>query len=104
MVVATEAALTNALFVTNNGSIIPLSIIFTIFPVTTSIPKPSLVGNSVFKPAFSRIILNGSVIDLASTSSPTFSLSIFVAALSNAFFYCGFRSTDSVFYSISFFF
>ena len=26
---------------TNSGSIIPLSIIFTIFPVTTSIPSPS---------------------------------------------------------------
>ena len=39
---ATDAAFFNALFVTSKGSIIPDSIILTIFPVTTSKPFPSV--------------------------------------------------------------
>jgi hypothetical protein len=56
IVVATEAAFNNALFVTNNGSIIPLSIMFTIFPVTTSIPNPSFSGVLGSNPALASIV------------------------------------------------
>ena len=84
IVLATEAAFNNALFVTNNGSIIPLLIIFTIFPVTTSIPKPSCSGIFGSSPAFSSIVIYGDNIDLVKTRSPLFSSSIFDAAFNNA--------------------
>ena len=56
IVVATEAALISALFVTNKGSIIPAFTISTVFPVTTSNPLPSCSGSVYsFTPAFVNI-------------------------------------------------
>jgi len=46
IVVATEAALSNALLVTSKGSIIPAFTISTVFPVTTFNPKPFTSGVS----------------------------------------------------------
>ena len=84
IVVATEAAFVKALFVTNNGSIIPLSIIFTIFPVTTFIPTPFLSGVVGVIPAFSRIVLKGYIIAFNNISSPKLASFIFNAAFNKA--------------------
>ena len=84
MVVATEAAFVKALFVTNNGSIIPLSIIFTIFPVTTFIPTPVSLGVVGVIPAFSRIVLKGYNTAFNNISSPKLASSIFNAAFNKA--------------------
>ncbi len=59
IVVATDAAFLNALFV-SKGSIIPDSIILTIFPVTTSKPFPS--AKDIFLstiPALLKMVLKG---------------------------------------------
>jgi len=86
IVVATEAAFTNALFVTSKGSIIPESTMFTISPVTTSNPipifcLPSLPGSI---PALLRIVLNGDLIAFNNISSPLLTGLIKLDALSSA--------------------
>jgi hypothetical protein len=79
IVVATEAAFIKALFVTSSGSIIPDLTIFTIFPVTTSNPLPSLDSKSFdcldvkTIPALLNRVLNGALIDSNNISSPLFS-------------------------------
>ena len=71
IVVATEAALVKALFVTSRGSIIPALTISTVFPVTTSNPSPCFVGVLYsFTPAFSKINSKGLRIAQYRTSSP----------------------------------
>ena len=71
IVVATDDAFCNAHLVTNKGSIIPCSIIFTVSPVTTSSPSPSTVLTLASGiPAFSRILLNGASIAFNKAFSP----------------------------------
>ena len=56
MVVATDAAFFNALFVTSKGSIIPALIILTSLPVTTFIPLPFNLGYTSDIPALSNMV------------------------------------------------
>ena len=70
---------------TNKGSIIPVLIIFTIFPVTTFNPRPLAFGNSASViPAFSNIVLKGALMASRSTSSPFVLLTILVDAFNKA--------------------
>jgi len=84
IVLATEAAFIRALLVTNKGSIIPDLTIFTIFPVTTSIPSPSFLGMTGVNPAFSNIILNGANIACVNIFSEALPSFILTAAFNNA--------------------
>ena len=84
IVVATEAAFCKALLVTNSGSIIPASIIFTMFPVTTSIPSLALFGVSLLKPALLSIVLKGDNIASERTLLPILILFSFNDALTKA--------------------
>ena len=67
---ATDAAFLNALFVTSKGSIIPDSIILTIFPVTTFKPFPSVKDTLWLTiPALLKMVLKGALIALKSMFS-----------------------------------
>ena len=87
MVIATEAAFLNALFVTDNGSIIPASIILTCSPVTAFNPEPSgrlNVELGISIPALVNIVLNGAVIAFNKADSPFVAGNIFLDASKRA--------------------
>ncbi len=55
----TLTAFLSADLVTSTGSITPADIMLTTFPVTTSIPSPSLLLVDISIPALSNIVLKG---------------------------------------------
>ena len=84
MVVATDAAFFKAVFVTNNGSIIPDLIISQDLPVITFIPQPGLLFHTTLKLAFSKIVLKGCSIASNKICSASFFACTYLAAFNNA--------------------
>jgi hypothetical protein len=84
IVVATDAAFLNALFVTSKGSIIPSLIKLQLLPVTTLIPHPFLWNGPYAIPALLRIVLYGALIALSKTLPPLWPISMLSDALCRA--------------------
>jgi hypothetical protein len=74
----------SALLVTSKGSIIPLSIIFTISPVITLTPIPSSGVPTSSSPALFSIVLNGALIASRRIFSPTLLALVLLDASSKA--------------------